>query len=41
LPFGRCIQLSRTRNEQRLDVCAARHLWVRRLEAFAQLSLQD
>src|SRR5262245_47315422 len=32
---------SRTRDEQRLQVCAARHQEIRRLEALAQLSLPD
>src|SRR6516162_6636345 len=32
---------SRSRNEQRLHVCAARHAGIRRLEVFAQFSHPD
>ena len=34
-------RLSRTRNEQRLHVCTACHLGIRRLEVLAQFSLPD
>src|SRR6266487_4399957 len=38
---GNAADCSRTRDEQRLHVCAARHQRIRRLEVLAQFSLPD